>query len=208
MCSSGVSPPGDSPRHSSFDGDVSECDAHDAVGADTANASLAAAASRAVEAACRARAAKAHACAVAAHRNARKRSEGCGSRAFGSDNDPEEADEADEPWRNPAANWQVEVDEPVLWELHFWAQGYDHLQTEEHALLIEQLQKRATEDHSEIVSLFARDNLRKLDLLQSSTLSASPFGNRCARGWYSHHLGPDSARAPRSPALSVLSPSP
>lgn len=91
---------------------------------------LAAASARAGEAACRARAANAHACAVAAHCKARERSgvQSCGG---------------DEPWRNPASGWRVGVDEPVLWELHFWAQGYDGLQTEEHAMLIEQLHLRA-----------------------------------------------------------------
>lgn len=48
-------------------------------------------------------------------------------------------------WRSPAKGWRVAVDQPVLWELHVWAQGYDDMQTEEHARVIEQLHVRATQ---------------------------------------------------------------
>ena len=44
-------------------------------------------------------------------------------------------------WVNPAEGWNVEYEDELMWELHFWARGYDRTQLEYNATVIEQLHK-------------------------------------------------------------------
>ena len=82
---------------------------------------------------------------------------------------------------SPADGWSVEYEEPILWELHYWAKEYDRTQLEYNACVIEQLHKMARESHEQIVGRVASDRLPKLDRLQARTLHGEPFGHRCAR---------------------------
>ena len=84
-------------------------------------------------------------------------------------------------WLSPADGWTVEYEEPILWELHFWAKGYDRTQLEYNACVIEQLHKMARTSHEQIVARTASEYLERLDKLQSKTLHGKPFGHRCAR---------------------------
>jgi hypothetical protein len=84
-------------------------------------------------------------------------------------------------WLSPADGWTVEYEEPILWELHFWAKGYDRTQLEYNACVIEQLHKMARTSHEQIVARTASEYLERLDKLQAKTLHGKPFGHRCAR---------------------------
>ena len=98
------------------------------------------------------------------------------------DNDDDDDDDDDEPeWLNPANNWNIDYEAPVLWEMHYWARGYDRTRFEYNAAVIEQLHKVARVDHEQIVGRAAYDCLPKLDRLQARTLRGEPFGHRCAR---------------------------
>ena len=84
-------------------------------------------------------------------------------------------------WLCPTDGWTVENDEPVVWELHYWAKTYDRTQLEYNATVVEALHKIARKSHEQIVGRVASENLSKLDRLQAKTLHGEPFGHRCAR---------------------------
>ncbi|KAL1529945.1 hypothetical protein AB1Y20_000873 [Prymnesium parvum] len=86
-------------------------------------------------------------------------------------------------WESPTGNWQIEYKEPVLWELHFWAQSFDRDSLEHNARVVKALQGSSRADHQGIVERLARENLSKLDRMQARTLCTSPFGHRCIRGF-------------------------
>ena len=96
----------------------------------------------------------------------------------------EDEEEGEETWVSPASGWAVENEDDVMWELHFWARGYDRNQLAYNAAVIEQLHKVARVDHESIVSRVAADIIPKLDRLQARTLHGAPFGHRCARNTY------------------------
>lgn len=76
----------------------------------------------------------------------------------------------------------IDYDEPVLWELHFWAQTYERSRLEHNVRVVEALNKKARSDHESTVGRLAVENLCKLDRLQARTLHGLPFGHRCIRG--------------------------
>ena len=59
----------------------------------------------------------------------------------GDGDDPDEDIGPSSDWVSPAEGWGVDYEDEVMWELHYWARGYDRTQLEYNAIVIEQLHK-------------------------------------------------------------------